>query len=524
MLETISLRQTYDHKKYKQQEEELRIKLFNLQQECEKQKLAVLVNIAGVDNSGRGETVNLLSSWLDQKKLRSHTFWRQTDDESLRPESWRYWMRLPKHGEFALFLGGWYGEAIRKASFGDIDKDELYRIMHKNLDREQMLTDDNTVIIKFWLHLDEKEYKKRSVKRKKDIGQYHFTPYEKKSEKRYKELVDTVSQVIPMTDKSYAPWYIIDAYDADFRNLSIVKALIETIELALEQKAEKEKANKNKADVVHENKTISACVPVLDRIDLSQSLEKQEYQDKLEELQNEIFQLTYKAYKKGISSTLIFEGWDAGGKGGAIRRVASSIDARITRVIPIGVPTDEEIAHQYLWRFWRYLPMEGHVTIYDRSWYGRVLVERIEGLTPQEDWKRAYSEINSFEEELVENKNILLKFWLQISPDEQLRRFREREEVEWKHYKITPDDWRNREKADAYKIAADEMFMRTDTKHAPWHIIAGESKYFARIEILKHFKKALLNALSDKKEDIVSDNDKNLQSVKEVKAKKAKNK
>ena len=205
--------------------------------------------------------------------------------------------------------------------------------------------------------------------------------------------------------------------------------------------------------------------------------------------------LIIRAYKKGISSTLIFEGWDAAGKGGAIRRLTAGTDARITRVIPISAPSDEELAHHYLWRFWRHIPRAGFITIYDRSWYGRVLVERVEKLTPKEDWARAYAEINHFEHQLTNNGNILLKFWLHISPEEQLRRFREREAIPWKRYKITDEDWRNRDKWPEYARAADEMFLRTSTEDAPWHVVPAENKKYARLMVLRIYRDALKRAL-----------------------------
>ena len=230
-------------------------------------------------------------------------------------------------------------------------------------------------------------------------------------------------------------------------------------------------------------------------MDLSKTCERGAYKRELSLLQAELSDLTYRAYRKGISSTLVFEGWDAAGKGGAIRRLTAGIDARITRVIPISAPTDEELAHHYLWRFWRHIPMAGFVTVYDRSWYGRVLVERVENLTPPSDWRRAYAELNDFEEQLQEHNNILVKYWLHISPEEQLRRFREREETPWKEYKITAEDWRNREKLPAYLNAADEMFSRTSTETAPWNIIPAEDKKYARLEIIRIYRDALKRAL-----------------------------
>ena len=324
---------------------------------------------------------------------------------------------------------------------------------------------------------------------------HHFTPYDKKSAENYDGLVSAAAKAITLTDRVDAPWTVIDAYDGNFRNASVARAIIAAVEAAVAVKRQ----NAVPVAPTKASEEEIGQISALDAIDLSRTCERGVYKKELAELQSELYDLTYKAYKKGISSTILFEGWDAAGKGGAIRRLTAGIDARITRVIPVSAPTDEELAHNYLWRFWRHIPRAGFVTIYDRSWYGRVLVERVEKLTQPEDWKRAYAELNDFEEQLQEHNNILLKFWLHISSDEQLRRFKEREEIPWKNYKITPDDWRNREKWPAYVEAADEMFLRTSTEYAPWHIIPAEDKKCARLDVIRIYRDALRKALEQKK-------------------------
>jgi polyphosphate kinase 2 (PPK2 family) len=190
-------------------------------------------------------------------------------------------------------------------------------------------------------------------------------------------------------------------------------------------------------------------------------------------------------FKKRMSLVVAYEGADAGGKGGNIRRVTAALDARYYNIIPVAAPTDEEKVQPYLWRFWRHVPGKGRVTIFDRTWYGRVLVERVEGYCSEADWMRAYSEINDFEEQLVRNNILIVKFWLAISKEEQLRRFKEREKIGFKRFKITEEDWRNREKWDAYEQAVCDMVDRTSTDIAPWTIVEGNSKYYARIKVLK---------------------------------------
>ncbi len=494
MFDNMILGQEYTREEFKEMEGHLRMRLFELQKQCEEHKIAVLLTVLGVDGSGRGSLVNTLSSWVDVKKLSNHTFWNTNDSEKHRPDAWKYWVKLPAYGEYGIFFGGWYDEIIRKASYGEIDEKELHKDMNKRMRFEHTLADNGYALAKFWLHLGQEEHSKRRKARLKEQGSCRFTPYDRESERKYPQLIETVSKCITMTDRDFAPWYIIDAYDKRFCHVSVAKAIISRLEEVVAEKILVKTGKEVKAEApVKESK--KAPVTMLDRLDMSLTLERDAYKKELKKLQKEVFQLSFKAYKHGISSTLTFEGWDAGGKGGAIRRLASAVDSRITRIIPVSAPTDEELAHHYLWRFWRHVPLSGYVTIYDRTWYGRVLVERVEKFAKPAEWKRAYAEINSFEEQLVDGKNILLKFWLHITADEQLRRFKERENTPWKNYKLTDEDWRNREKATDYKVAADEMFMRTNTDYAPWHIIPANSKYHARIQVLKIYRNALKAAL-----------------------------
>lgn len=492
MFETVLLGRRCSDSDYREQAQDLRIRLFNAQRECITRKIPLLITIAGIDGSGRGAVVNLLSEWMDSKHVHNHVFWLETDEEKNRPEDWRYWRLLPAAGTVGVFFGGWYGSAIRRFCTGDMSEMEFNAHMHHCRGLEDSLAASGTAIAKIWLHLDKKEHAERLKKRLAHKEVLHFTPYDRKASENYDGLSSAASRAITMTDRAFAPWTIVDAADANYRNLAVAKAIIATVDRAVaEQEARKKRLAENVT--VEQENTIST----LDAIDLSVKADPDSYKKDLEDLQGDLHELTYYAYRKGISSTLVFEGWDASGKGGSIRRLMAGIDARISRAIPIGVPSDEELAHHYLWRFWRHVPRAGFITVYDRSWYGRVLVERVEGITPQEDWSRAYSEINLFEQQLTSRNNILMKFWLHISPDEQLRRFREREQTPWKQYKITPDDWRNREKWSDYVRAADEMFLRTSTEYAPWHIIAAEDKKHARLSVLRAYRDALKKTLKN---------------------------
>lgn len=494
MFESAVLGMNYSEKEYKAMEDGLRIRLFQAQRDCFLRGIPVLVTIAGVDGAGRSDVANLLSLWMDAKGIRNHTFWLWTDEERARPEAWRYWLKLPAAGEIGVFFGGWYSEAIRTACCGGMKAREFERTMQRWAQLEHTLAASGTVMVKLWLHISRQVHRERMKDRKLHQKVHHFAPYDKASGENYDGLVDAAARAITLTDHADAPWAIIDAFDPKFRNASVVRTLLAAMEGAVAAAKARPGENTDGPAASPEAPT-AARMFALDAVDLGKTCAHDDYKKELPALQAEVFDLTYKAYKKGISSTLVFEGWDAAGKGGAIRRLTAGIDARITRVIPVSAPTDEELAHNYLWRFWRHVPRAGFVTVYDRSWYGRVLVERVENLTPSRDWKRAYAEINDFEEQLEEHDNILLKYWLHISEDEQLKRFREREEVPWKNYKITADDWRNRENRPAYLEAADEMFMRTSTAYAPWHIIPAEDKKFARLEVLRLYRDALKKAL-----------------------------
>ena len=498
MFENVVLGRRCSDSAYKEQAPLLRMQLFEAQRQCIERRIPLLVTIAGIDGAGRGAVVNLLSEWMDNKYVHNHVFWMETDEEKERPLDWRYWRRLPAAGTVGVFFGGWYGPAIRRFCTGDMSELEFNARMHHYRGLEASLAASGTAMAKIWLHLDEKEHARRLKKRLEHKEDRHFTPYDKKSSERYGALAEAAVRALTMTDRACAPWTIVDAADANYRNLSVARAVIAAVDRAVaEQEA-------RKAGTL-EKITQEYVVSTLDAIDLSVKADPDTYAKELDELQTELRELSYRAYRKGISSTLIFEGWDAAGKGGCIRRLMAGIDARISRAIPIGAPSDEELAHHYLWRFWRHIPRAGFVTVYDRSWYGRVLVERVEGLTAQEDWSRAYSEINLFEEQLTEQGNILMKFWLHLSPEEQLRRFREREQTPWKKYKLTPDDWRNRERRPDYVRAADEMFLRTGTAYAPWHIIPSEDKKYARLAVLRAYrdqlKQTLKNAENRKKLD-----------------------
>lgn len=293
-----------------------------------------------------------------------------------------------------------------------------------------------------------------------------------------------------LTSTGRAPWTVVEAGNDRHRNVTVAEAIIDRLSQHLDARAEREPEPR-----VPMQAPETPTVTLLDRIDLDAHVDRATYDKRLAKLQDRLGRLALRAREAGRSTTLVFEGWDAAGKGGCIRRLIHPLDARYFRVIPISAPTEEERAHHYLWRFWRHIPRAGHLTVYDRSWYGRVLVERVEGFATPEQWQRAYKEINDFEEQLVEHGTVLRKFWLQISPDEQLRRFEARRRVPYKRHKLTDEDWRNREKAPQYTEAVAQMLSRTSTEYAPWTLVAANSKRHARLAVLDTVCKALRDAL-----------------------------
>jgi polyphosphate:AMP phosphotransferase len=425
---------------------------------------------------------------MDSRHIQNRTFWKLSGETKQKPEYWRYWNVLPAKGETGLFFGGWYQTPVKKFLNSKSSEIEFEKAMNNAIRFEKMLSEDGMLIMKIWLHLSENDYHK--IIKKRGGKSDPLSGDKQNSRNSYSNLLKSYEKAIRITDTAAARWYIIDSHNANQRNIAVLELLLSTMSNAVKQKKHKQSAESEVFPTLPEH--------VLSKVNLEQKFEG-DYNKALKKFKDSINSLTLKAYEKGVSTIILFEGWDAAGKGGAIRRLTSAIDARIRQTIQVAAPTDEEKAHHYLWRFWRHIPQAGHVTIYDRSWYGRVLVERVEGFASTVEWSRAFEEINHFEAQLEESGYLLLKFWMHISQDEQLRRFKEREELEWKNYKITSEDWRNREKAEEYFAATDDMLVRTSTEIAPWRIIPANDKHYARIEVMRIVCDELKRALKTKK-------------------------
>ena len=484
MFEATKVGRSVSKDDYKQQQEELRTQLLEVQRDLAESKTSVVVIVSGVEAAGKGEVVNRLNEWLDTRGVQTFAFWDESDEERERPRYWRFWRTLAPRGSISILFGGWYLAPIEHRFKGICNDAEMDAELNRIVDFERMLIHDGALIVKFWCHLSEKDQKHRLKELSRDDrSRWKMMPDKAKFSEHYSSFESVAERVIRHTDRGISPWYLVEAQDRRYRDLTIGKTLLHAIRSRLNETVPVEPpstlGNIELPDVP------SAQITLLDQLDMTQTLERDAYRTELAHLQQEINDLAWQAYKQQRTTVLVFEGVDAGGKGGAIRRITSAIDARLYRTISVAAPTDEEKAHHYLWRFWRHIPRAGRLCFYDRSWYGRVLVERVEGFAKDDEWQRAYSEINQFEEQLVESGVILLKFWLQVSQEEQLRRFEERANVPYKQYKITDEDWRNREKWPQYKLAINEMVARTSTESAAWTLVEGDDKQFARVKVLR---------------------------------------
>jgi polyphosphate:AMP phosphotransferase len=494
MFESAELGHAIDAERYDRELPRLRRELLEAQLEMvESRRFAVIIIIAGMDGAGKGDTVNVLNEWMDPRHIQTHAPSEPTETDLARPPMWRYWRALPPRGKIGIFFDAIHSEAIHDRVYNRIGNSELDQALERGKRFEKMLVDEGALVLKFWLHLSKKCQKKRFDKLEKDPAtSWRVNKDDWRNHKHYGRFRQVAERALRQTSSAEAPWTIIEGYDARYRELTLGEALLR----ALRQRLVIDGTPPLPAV------TVPPVVPridglnVLRALDLSLDLEKKEYEEQLAYWQGKLNKLSRKKGFGEISVVAVFEGNDAAGKGGSIRRVTRALDARRYQVVPIAAPTDEEADHPYLWRFWRHLPERGKFVIFDRSWYGRVLVERVEGFCAEADWMRAYGEINDFEEQLIRNRTLVVKFWLSIDPDEQLRRFKEREEIPFKNFKITEDDWRNREKWPLYEEAVCDMVERTGTQIAPWTLVEANSKRYARVKILKTLVKRIEQALT----------------------------
>jgi len=494
MFEVAELGNKLSKKEYLQKVSILRTNLLEVQLALGKADFPVIIIVSGVDGAGKGQTVNLLNEWFDPRYVGTFAVGEPSDEERERPEFWRYWRHLPARGHIGLYVGSWYSKPLSQRVYGETDDANLNDALLRINGFEKALVDDGALIIKIWLHLSKVDQKKRlKTLESNPKTKWRVSKKDHKHLKLYDKFRGIAEHTLRVTSTGDAPWLIIEGLDPRYRGLTVGQHILERLNDRLNQKKPEDTGPKQFRHITPQ--VSGKSVTLLDTVDLESSLEKSVYKRELEKYQGKLNQLSRMALNKKVSSIVVLEGWDAAGKGGIIRRIVPSLDARFSQIIPIAVPTDEESAHHYLWRFWRHIPRAGFITIYDRSWYGRVLVERIEGFASEDEWIRAYAEINAFEAQLVQHGIVLVKFWLHVSKEEQLKRFKERENVPYKKHKITEDDYRNREKWDQYEHAVNDMVERTSTEFSPWTLIAANDKRYARIEALKKYCKLLEKAL-----------------------------
>ncbi len=482
MFESAELGHRIDKETYKKELPALRAALQDAQYDLkENGKIPVVVLVSGQDGAGKGETINILYEWMDPRFISTLAFSAPTDEESSRPYMWRYWRALPPKGRIGVFAGSWYSSPIHDRIDGSLTQAQMDQRIDQINRFEQMLVNEGALVLKFWFHLTKDGQKRRLRALEKDPNTaWRVTKWNWDRLKTYDKLQEVVGHVLRMTNTPWAPWIIIEGEDDRYRSLTTGKIILEGIRQRLAD-ADKQTTpvappitpNIDGRDVLTELK--------LDR----KPLTKKVYEAQLAQWQGRLAELVRDPRFKEHSVVCAFEGSDAAGKGGSIRRITAALDARQYQIVPVAAPTEEERAQPYLWRFWRHIPRSGRLAIFDRTWYGRVLVERVEGFCAEDDWLRAYSEINDFEHDLAYAGVIVIKFWLQIGKDEQLRRFKEREKIEFKRFKITAEDWRNREKWDDYHQAVCDMVSRTSTGDAPWTLVEANDKNFARVKVLR---------------------------------------
>lgn len=465
-----------------------REKLRNQQMVLKDHKLPVIVLMEGWGTAGKGSCTGQVIQNIDPRFFRAVTLERMTEEEKRKPFLSRYFAQIPEAGKFVFLDSGWMDEVTGLRLRGKL-KSKEYEMRLDSIRRfERQLTDNGYLVMKFFFHISKKEQKKRIENLLEDIDTaWRVNENDRWQNKHYEKCMEVFDHYLEMTNAPSAPWYIVNAESRKWAELQVLETLTEGIEIALQNKALAVPLLQNVFPLVQ--------MPKLDEIPLDIVVEEKEYKEELANLQKRLRDLHNRLYRKQVPVIIAYEGWDAAGKGGNIKRITEALDPRGFEVHPIASPEPHEKARHYLWRFWTRLPKTGHIAIFDRTWYGRVMVERLEGFCSENDWKRAYNEINEFEKELADWGAVIIKFWVQIDKDTQLERFEMRQKTPGKQWKITDEDWRNREKWDAYEEAVNEMIQKTSTGYAPWYILESVDKKYARLKALRIVAERLEEAL-----------------------------
>ncbi len=517
MFESAEVGHRIDREEYRRREPALRGALLQAQLDLGALKrFPVLIVVGGVDGAGKGETVNLLNEWMDPRHIDTHAFGEPSDEEGERPRMWRFWRVLPPNGRIGMLFGAWHSQPVLDRVYRRTGSDRFEQQLQEIERFERMLADEGVLLLKFWFHLSKKDQQARLKALEKDLlTRWRVTKEDWHRFDKYDRFRKVSELLVRRTSTPAAPWIVVEGVDECYRALTVGETPLAAMRQRLDRQAAAPAAKARAAGAA----VVAAATPapatpaatptaqpvpilpaidwrdVLSTLELDQPMTREVYEPALELLQGRLNRLSRDVKFRKRAAVVVFEGSDAAGKGGAIRRITAALDARHYHGIPVGAPSEEERAHPYLWRFWRDLPRRGRFALFDRSWYGRVLVERVEGYCSEADWRRGYGEINEFEAELDAHGVIVTKFWLQVSKEEQLRRFRDREQVAFKNFKITADDWRNRKRWAAYQQAVCEMVDRTSTDVAPWTLVEANNKLYARIKVLATLVERIEQAL-----------------------------
>ncbi|HTY90478.1 MAG TPA: polyphosphate:AMP phosphotransferase [Methanocella sp.] len=495
MFEKIDLDRSMSDKQFRRIMPPLAERMGELQRAAAGRGIPAIIVFEGMDGSEKGVQINQLIQPLDPRGFDVYAINDPNDAERARPFFWRFWVNTPARGRLAVFSRSWYHRTIVERRHGKNDPQAARWANEINL-FERALADDDYLILKLYLHISKKEQKRRyRILEKDPATSWRVTDKQWDGHKKFDKYLSAMESLMERTDMAHAPWIIVEANDRNFAAAKIITTVIEAYEKAVARARGENAASPAPPEATVEIMSLRSSV--LDRVDLSQSMTSAEYDKKLPGCEDRMRKAQMKAYASGVPIVVVFEGWDAAGKGGDIKRLTANMDPRGYTVVPIRAPSPTELAHNYLWRFCTRFPAAGHFTIFDRSWYGRVLVERVEGLCRPDEWQRAYAEINEMEEHLVNSGTVLVKFWLHIDQNTQLKRFEDRERNPEKEWKLSVDDWRNRGKWNEYWAAADEMLYRTSTDYAPWTIIESNDKNFSRIKVLQSVAAAVEEKLGE---------------------------
>ena len=504
MLEQIDLSLSIPKEEYNALVEQLGYRLGELQRGCRNAGIPIVVVLEGWDSAGKDGSVNQLVRLIDPRGFKVYATGAPTENERMRPFLWRFAIRMPHRGFMAIFIRSWYGRVLVERAEKLAPEQEwrsAYDVMNAF---ERQLVDDGTVLVKFCLHISKKEQRRRLRRLEKDpYESWKIKPANWETHNNYRVYVDAVEEMLQQTSNPAAPWTIIEAEDKYFGKLKIYETLARAMEGALTERERIAKVKKSygfHVDPSAYRTIVLRSERFLKRYDLTKKIEaRKKYKERLNRLQTEARQVHNRMFLEKTAAVVAFEGWDAAGKGGAIKRLVAQLETRRFEVVTTHTPTNEELAQHYLRRFWKNIPKAGLLAIFDRSWYGRLLVERVEGFCTTEAWQRAYKEINEFEKMLADDGIIIVKFWLQIDKEEQLRRFKAREETPYKKWKISDEDWRNREKWEEYEMAVADMIQKTSTTYAPWTVVASNDKYYSRIKVLETFIGTVSAMLKERK-------------------------